>query len=77
MLLIDAHSKWIEVYPMASVTAKPTIECLRNVFAQVGLPEKLISDNGPTFVSAELKDFLQRNGVKDITTSPTTRVLMA
>ena len=33
LLLIDAHSKWIEVYPMASITAKASIECLRNVFA--------------------------------------------
>ena len=70
LLLIDAHSKWIEVYPMASITAKATIECLRHVFAQLGLPEKVVSDNGPTFVSAEFKDFLQRNGVKHITTSP-------
>ena len=55
---------------MVSITAKATIECLRNVFAQLELPEKLVSDNSPTFVSAEFKDFLQRNGVKHIATSP-------
>ena len=54
----------------ASITAKATIECLRNLFVQLGLPEKLVLDNGPTFVIAEFKDFLQRNGVKHITTSP-------
>ena len=70
LLLIDAHSKWMEVFPMASITAKANIDCLRNIFAQLGLPEKLVSDNGPTFVSAEFKDFLQRNGIKHITTSP-------
>ena len=70
LLLIDAYSKWIKVYRMASITTKVMIECLRNVFDQLGLPEKLVSDNGPTFVSAQFKDFLQRNGVKHITTSP-------
>ena len=70
LLLIDAHSKWMKVYSMASITAKASIEYLKNVFAQLALPEKLVSGNGPTFVSAEFKDFLQRKGVKRITTSP-------
>lgn len=70
LLLIDAHSKWMEVHPMASITAKATTECLRNIFAQFGLPEKLVSDNSPTFVSAEFKDFLQQNGIKHSTTFP-------
>ena len=67
LLLTDAHSKWMEVYPMASITAKATIECLRNLFAQLGLSEKLVSDNDPTFISAEFKNF-QRNDVKHIMT---------
>ena len=56
---------------MAFITAKATIDCLRNIFAQLGLPENLVSDNGPTFVSAEFKDFfhLQRNSGKHIMTS--------
>ena len=28
LLLIDSHSKWMEVHPMASITAKATIQCL-------------------------------------------------
>ena len=62
LLLIYTHSKWIEIYPMASITTKATIECLRNVFVQLGLSEKLVLDNDPNFVSAEFKHF-QRNGV--------------
>ena len=51
---------------MASIAAKATTECLRNVFAHLELLEKLVSDSGPTFVSAEFKTFF----VKHITTSP-------
>ena len=44
---------------MASIAAKATTECLRNVFAHLELLEKLVSDNGPTFVSAEFKTFFK------------------
>ena len=69
-ILIDAHSKWIEVHPMYSITASATIQCLRNIFAQFGIPENVVSDNGPTFTSMEFKQFLQRNGVRHTTSPP-------
>ncbi|GFW74797.1 uncharacterized protein K02A2.6 [Trichonephila clavipes] len=37
-LIVDAHSKWLEVYPMKVTTTKKTIECLRDSFARFGLP---------------------------------------
>ena len=54
MLLIvtDAHSKWPEVQVMTTTTASKTIEVLREMFARYGIPEYLVSDNGPQFVSA-------------------------
>ncbi|GFQ70467.1 uncharacterized protein K02A2.6 [Trichonephila clavata] len=35
-LIVDAHSKWLEVYPMKTTTTKKTIECLRDSFARFG-----------------------------------------
>ena len=55
---------------MSSITASATIQCLRNIFAQFGIPENVVSDNGPTFTSMEFKQFLQRNGVRHITSPP-------
>ena len=54
---------------MSSTTASKTIAKLRDTFARFGLPEQLVSDNGPQFVSEELESFLRRNGVKHIHTS--------
>lgn len=66
MLLIatDAHSKWPEVQVMSSTTTSKTIEVLRELFTRYGLPEQLVSDNGPQFVSDYFRSFLMSNEVK-------------
>ena len=45
-------------------------EVLARLFSCYGLPEQLVSDNGPQFVSEELRSFLKRNGVKHIRCAP-------
>ena len=55
---------------MASTTSGSTIAMLRRVFAAYGLPEHLVSDNGPQFTSTEFREFLRSNGVKHIRTAP-------
>ena len=69
-MVIDAHSKWIEVEDMDEATAGATIQRLRAMFARFGIPESLVSDNGPCFISKEFKDFLRKNGVMHITSAP-------
>ncbi|XP_061728381.1 uncharacterized protein K02A2.6-like [Cydia pomonella] len=70
-LLIDAHSKWLEVFSMTSGTtaAHVTIK-LREVFARYGLPIQLVTDGGPPFTSHDFEAFLQKNGVFHIVTAP-------
>ena len=46
LVLVDAHSKWLEALPVSAATSQATIERLRSVFATRGLPEVLVSDNG-------------------------------
>lgn len=70
LILVDAHSKWIEVFPTNHSTSAVVIESLRKVFAQFGLPETVVSDNGSCFVSEEFNAFLLDNGVKQILSSP-------
>ena len=63
LVMIDAHSKWVEVFPMASTTSTKTIECRRSCFAAYGIPEQPVSDNGPQFTSGEFKRFVGTNGI--------------
>ena len=69
-ILVDAHSKWPEVFEMAETTTAKTIAVLRHLFARYGLPEQLVSDNGPQFVSADFTQFLKANGVKHSKCAP-------
>jgi len=45
LVMVDAHSKWIEALLVSSATSQSTIEKLRVVFATHSLPEVLVSDN--------------------------------
>lgn len=47
-----------------TITSEKTIECLETIFARHGLPEVLVSDNGPNLVSEKFEAFLKENGNK-------------
>ena len=70
LIVVDARSKWPEVFAMKSTTAERTVDVLRTIFARNGLPEHLISDNGPQFVSEEFRRFMKINGIRHTTSSP-------
>lgn len=70
LIVVDAHSKWPEVIQMTSTTSAKTIDVLRTLFDRYGLPEQLVSDNGPQFTSEEFTAFMTSNGVKHIRTAP-------
>ena len=74
LVAVDAYSKWPEVVEMstgrAGVSAARTIEELRRIFSLHGLPQQIVSDNGPQFVSDQFAQCLKQNGVKHFKSSP-------
>ena len=74
LVVMDAYSKWPEVVEMSTgpsgVTAARIIEELRRIFTIHGLPQQIVSDNGPKFVSEQFTQFLWQNGIKHIKSSP-------
>lgn len=63
MLIVDAYTKWLEVFQMSNCTAQAVITKLRNLFATHGLPQIIVSDNATVFTSNEYLSFLQNNGI--------------
>ena len=66
LVVIDAHSKWIEVFPVTSATAQSTVHKLRQLFSQFGFPESIVSDNGTQFTAQEFGNFCTSNGIQHI-----------
>eukprot|EP00731_Ephydatia_muelleri_P039210 Em1216g2a len=70
LLVIDAHSKWLDVHCVQSATSAVTIDKLRSSFATHGIPSTLVTDNGSVFTSAEFEHFLRQNGIRHVRTAP-------
>lgn len=63
LVVVDAYSKFPEVVKMSTTSAKVTVTTLRDIFSRHGLPEIIVSDNGPQFTSTEFEQFCASNGL--------------
>lgn len=65
LVVTDMFTKWVELFPMRAATSKKVIECLESrIFFTFGIPKAIISDNGPQFVSNEIKMFLKHYDIR-------------
>ena len=55
---------------METITTTKTVQALRTMFAHWGLPEQIVSDNGPQFTSEEFKQFCGLNGIRHVLVAP-------
>ena len=70
LVVIDAHSKWIEAVLLPAATSRLTIQQLRTIFACFGIPDTVVTDNGTCFVSSEFEQFLLENGIRHQKSAP-------
>ncbi|XP_063694604.1 uncharacterized protein K02A2.6-like [Bolinopsis microptera] len=72
LIVVDSYSKWIEVnrLPVGNTKTSDTIKALTEIFCRWGVCLVIVSDNGPQFISAEMKQFMKMNGVTHVTTPP-------
>nr|XP_054761014.1 uncharacterized protein K02A2.6-like [Lytechinus pictus] len=70
LIVVDAHSKWLEAIRVKRATANATVIALRRLFATHGLPETVVTDNGTQFVSEEFATLMNNNNICHIQTAP-------
>jgi hypothetical protein len=60
MSYICYYSKFFEVSKLTGTSAAATIKHIKPHFAPYGIPEEVVSDNGPQFNCAEFKEFANK-----------------
>ena len=70
LIIIDAHSKYVDAHIVPSTSSSHTIRKLRHTFATHGYPHIIVSDNGPSFTSGEFNDYCAQNSIKSVHSSP-------
>jgi transposase InsO family protein len=61
---VDKFAKWIEVKPVASITAAKAVEFIREIIYQFGVPNNIITSNGTQFTVSEFKNFRADSRIK-------------
>jgi hypothetical protein len=70
VILVDYYSEWFEFEELSQTTAPKVINSVRKVFATHGIPQKVLTDNGPPFNSHTWSKFADDYGFAHITMSP-------
>ena len=70
LIIVDTCSKWPQVIAMTSTTAERTVDILRSLFSRYGIPDQIVTDNGPQFTAEEFNKFCLGNGIKHTLTAP-------
>ena len=70
MLVVDYASSYVEISKLAATTSPDVIMHLRSISARHGIPETVVSDNGPQDASHEFARFASEEGFIHITSSP-------
>ena len=69
-LVIDYFSRYIEIAKLTSESTGCVIKHMKSIFARHGIPQELISDNGPQYSSREFTNFAKEYGFVHTTSSP-------
>eukprot|EP00118_Oscarella_pearsei_P021946 m.250166 g.250166 ORF g.250166 m.250166 type:complete len:454 (+) comp40312_c0_seq1:2745-4106(+) len=70
VIIADYYSNYFEVDVLKNTVAISVIHKLKGQFARHGIPDVVVSDNGPQFANAEYRSFAKEWGFQLITSSP-------
>jgi len=70
LLMVDYYSRYPEVSELRDMRATTLITKMKSFFSRHGIPDEVVSDNGPNYASREFADFAHSYGFKHTTTSP-------
>ena len=70
LIVVDYYSRYPEVSELRNTKARTVINKTKSIFSRHGIPESVVSDNGPQYSSEEYKHFPQDYNFIHNTISP-------
>ena len=70
LLIVDYFSRWIEIAKLQPATSSSVIGHTQSIFARYGIPEVIVSDNGPQYSSEVFSQFARDYSFEHVTSSP-------
>ena len=70
LTVVDYATRWPECVPLKSITTEEVTKGLVSIFSRMGIPEELLSDNAPAFLSGAMKEAMELLGIQRKTITP-------
>ena len=70
LLIVDYYSRFPVLHKLGSTTSRVLVQDMKAVFAELGIPNIIVSDGGPQYTSAEFKDFMKHWQIEHRVSSP-------
>ena len=70
MVVVDYFSRYIDARQLETADSQNVINYLLELFCLIGVPNTLVSDNAPYYVSDQFKKFLATWDISHVTSSP-------
>ena len=70
LLIVDYYSRFIEIALLKRTSAEEVIRHTKSIFARHGIPEVVVSDNGPQYSAEVYKTFAKEYQFTHVTSSP-------
>ncbi len=70
LLIVDYFSRFIEIAKLSGETSNETIRHMKSIFARHGIPEEVVTDNGPQYSSSLFRELADEYTFLHTTSSP-------
>ena len=69
LIIVDAHSKYLEVAILKTITTSKVVSVLEEIFGCLGVCDTIVTDNGTQFTSNQFDELCKLNNIKHLRTA--------
>ena len=70
LMIVNYYSRYMEIARLKQTTTEEVMRHTKSIFARHGIPETVVSDNGPQYSSGLYREFANNFGFHHVTSSP-------